>query len=193
MSAIPIRTKLRSHLPIIETALYYMSVTLEQLSERATTGDERTERYLVVRLAGQRYGIRQRQVQGLSAWSGMTAMPGMPRFVLGMLKQGKLSVPVIDLRHLFKLAAVPFGPDTAVVLVKSVSDTGHARVLGFMVDAILERRDIRPADVTQPRDLPEIARTKAVAGIATLDDSTLVLLDTDRLTNTGVLQTVDSL
>jgi len=170
-----------------------MSVTLEQLSERITTTGDRTDRYLVVRLGDQRYGLRQRQVQGIASWSGMTSVTGMPRYVPGVLQQGKATIPVIDMRHLFKFDTVPFGADTAVILVKSVSDSGQARALGLLVDAVLERRDISPADVTQPRDLAETAHTKAAIGVAATDAGPLILLDTDRLGSSGALQSVDGI
>lgn len=170
-----------------------MSVTLEKVSERITKSNDRTDRYLAFRLAGQLYGIRARQVQGLRAWSGMAAVPGMPRFVLGVLRDGGAQMPVIDLRHLFKIPPVPFGPSTVVALVRTASDTGQTHVIGLMFDAMAGRAEFGSDAVAQPRDLAEIARTRAASGIATLDGERVVLLDTDRLMSGGVLQTVESL
>jgi purine-binding chemotaxis protein CheW len=169
-----------------------MSVTLEELTEQISSRDSSTERYLTFTLGENNYGIRQKQVETVTAWSPIVPVPGMPRFVPGILNYDKIRIPVIDMRNLFKLTLVPFGPATAVIVVKTGMDGRRNRVVGLLVDAVTGHREIRNEDVTQPQNLAGMAKTNAASGMATLNDENIILLDTERLMrSSGALQAVD--
>jgi purine-binding chemotaxis protein CheW len=145
-----------------------------------------SQQYLTFKLAGEEYGVGILSVQEIRGWSGVTAMPNAPAWLLGLLDLRGVAVPVIDLRRRFALAPAEFGP-TTVIIVLRVSAGNEERTVGLLVDAISEVYDIESSAFRNLPDFGSSATSEMVNGLAHTDGKTVILLDAHRLATNAMV------
>lgn len=131
-------------------------------------------------LAGESYGVDILRVQEIRGWSPVTRIPMTPPHILGVLNLRGSIVPIVDLRARFGLEAAEFTPLT-VIIVLTVETAGVRREFGLVVDAVAEVVDLSADSL---RDSPNPGgkdKGELVAGLATVDDRMLILLNVDEI------------
>jgi purine-binding chemotaxis protein CheW len=101
-------------------------------------------------------------------------VPQAPEHVRGVTNLRGRILPVVELRSRLGLAPAVLTPKSRIVVTEA-----HGRILGLLVDAVLQVTRI-PADTVQPP--PEDIRTPEadwLAGVARRPDRLLILLDLD--------------
>jgi len=131
---------------------------------------------VVFKLANELYGVDIYRVQSIIPMPQITIVPGVPRFIEGIINLRGNLVPVIDLRTRFDLAPPEEGQKRVVVIV----ELDHVQV-GMIVDKVTEVRKIASAVVELPSPLLASVDTAYLQGIAKLDDQMIILLDLDRI------------
>lgn len=150
------------------------------------------DQYLTFKLADEEYGVDILRVQEIKGWSGVTPMPNMPSYILGVINLRGTVVPIVDLRTYFELESVPFNKTTVVIVIKVADEDGGERTMGLVVDAVSEVHNIARADLKPAPDFAGACRTDAIIGLAAHEDTMLIMLDIDQLMNNGVLKAVES-
>ena len=148
-----------------------------------------TDQFLTFILANEEYGVDILRVQEIKGWSRPTPIPNTPGYLKGVINLRGTIVPIIDLRERFGLERLEYGP-TTVVIVLRILGYERERIMGIVVDAVSEVYNIG-ADEMQ--DAPEIGAAldiEFIRGLATKDEKMIILLDIDRLLNSGELSTV---
>jgi purine-binding chemotaxis protein CheW len=139
------------------------------------------EPYILCELAGTAYAIPSHVVQRMEMVEHVTPVPNAPPFVDGVVFSRGRVVPAVNLRRRFGFERAPYDMKTRLIVVTSAE-----RVVGLIVDSAREFVTI-PADAIQPP--PEgLAGTsgKYLAGIVTLNDKVILLLDVaEVLSRTG--------
>lgn len=130
--------------------------------------------------AGEEYGIDILRIQEIKGWSGVTPVPRTPDYLLGVMNLRGIIVPVIDLRRRFELEPRPFDASTVVVVVRAESPEG-AKTVGIAVDGVSEVCNFSPEAVTPPPRTASGAEHAHVAGLATVEDRMVAILDIDAL------------
>jgi purine-binding chemotaxis protein CheW len=136
--------------------------------------------YLTFMLAGEEYGIDNLRVQGIQGWDKVTQIPNSPAYVLGVSNLRGSVVPIFDLRRCFALEPAQFAPTTVVVVLR-MRVAGQDRTVGLVVDAVSDVHSVTPADRRPAPDLGAASSTAFVAGLASLGDEMMILLDIDAL------------
>ncbi|MDA8436500.1 MAG: chemotaxis protein CheW [Actinomycetales bacterium] len=116
--------------------------------------------HVVVRLGGGRYGVCAQDVAEVIRMPRLTRVPGTPTWVCGVANWRGHVLPLIDLRPLLQVAAVPL-PSSARVVVLAVDDLEVglvAEAVAGLVD-VPDRLDATP--VTLAGDAADL-----VAGLA---------------------------
>jgi len=168
-----------------------MSTPQEQITENILQAEDGLDQYLSFMLADEEYGVDILRVQEIKGWDGVTPMPNMPDYILGVINLRGTVVPIIDLRKHFELESVPFDKTTVVIVVR-VSDEEHGeRTMGIVVDAVSEVHNISNTDLKPAPDFGGACSTESIKGLATQGDKMLILLDIDHLINNGVLQALE--
>lgn len=168
-----------------------MSVTQAQITETTLQAEDGLDQYLTFMLAAEEYGVDILRVQEIKGWDGVTPMPNMPDYILGVINLRGTVVPIVDLRKHFELESVPFDKTTVVIVVR-VSDAEHGeRTMGIVVDAVSEVHNIAKADLKPAPDFGGACNTESIKGLATQEDKMLIMLDIDHLMNDGVLQALE--
>lgn len=168
-----------------------MSATQLAINENELQDEDGLDQYLTFMLADEEYGVDILRVQEIKGWDGVTPMPNMPNYILGVINLRGTVVPIIDLRKLFQLDSVPFDKTTVVIVVRISSEDENERTMGIVVDAVSEVHNICSTEIKPSPDFGGACSTESIKGLATQDDRMLIMLDIDHLLNNGVLQVID--
>ena len=123
---------------------------------------------LTFALGAEVYGVDILRLKEIRGWSPVTRLPHSPPAVLGVLNLRGVVVPIIDLRVRFGMPAAEF--------------TAHGdQEFGIVVDKVMDVVDIAPDQVRPAPAAGGTSAAEAIAGIATVDERLLILLDAERL------------
>ncbi len=162
-----------------------------QISYQDGAVDDSTNsrQYLTFVLAGEEYGVDILKVREIRSWETPTLLPNTADYILGVINLRGTVVPIVDLRRRFSLECREFGKTTVVVVVR-VKVGDKERTVGLIVDAVSEVYSIRSESVRAAPDLGGAISTDYVTGLATVDEKMIILLDVDRLIDSGIMQNV---
>jgi purine-binding chemotaxis protein CheW len=135
---------------------------------------------LTFRLGTSTYGVDILRVKEIRGWSPVTRIPHSPPHVLGVLNLRGAIVPVVDLRLRFGMAEAGFSAMT-VIIVLSVQTPNGQRDCGVVVDSVSDVVDVQPGSVKPAPTLKAGQGHDFIAGIATIDEEMLILLNVDEL------------
>ena len=157
-------------------------------------GDSDGSQFLTFMLAGEEYGVDILRVQEIKGWDNATPIPNTPDYIRGVINLRGTIVPIIDLRRRFGLEPVEYGPVTVVIVLRVMSaNSDTSRVMGVVVDAVSDVYNVQDNDVKPAPDFGDVVDVAFVRGLATLEDSMVIILDIDRLLNSDALALMDSI
>jgi purine-binding chemotaxis protein CheW len=153
-----------------------MAHTLERTSAAAPVNvDPRAGKYLTFSLGKEEFGIHVLRVKEIMGVQDITAVPGTPAHLKGVLNlRGKI-IPVVDLRLKFAFPDAPFTQTTCIVVVQLDQGQEHA-LIGLIVDGVSEVLNLAGTDIEDPPDFGEGVETPFVLGIAKCKGSVKILL-----------------
>jgi purine-binding chemotaxis protein CheW len=131
-------------------------------------------------LGAETFGVQILRVKEIRGWSAVTPLPYSPHYVLGVLNLRGSIVPIIDLRRRFNLEAAEFSQKTVIIVLTLQTAKGR-RDVGMVVDRVADVVDIDVAAVKPPPMTHSILETGCIAGLATVQNDMLILLDVDQL------------
>ena len=127
-------------------------------------------------IGSEEFGVDILKVQEIIRVPEITRVPNCPEFVEGVINlRGKI-VPVVDLRHRFKLPSIKKDNNTRIIVVELAEKT-----VGFLVDQVKEVIRVETAIIEAPPDLVTSAERRDITGVAKLEDRLLILLDLDQI------------
>lgn len=154
--------------------------------------DTRSGKYLTFRLGKEEFGIQVRHVREIMGVQDITAVPGTPSHLKGVLNlRGKI-IPVVDLRLKFSFPEAPFTQTTCIIVVQ-VSQEGEQAMIGLIVDSVCEVLTIGGNDIEDAPDFGEGVDTPFVLGIAKLKGSVKILLKIEDVLTLKELRGIDML
>jgi purine-binding chemotaxis protein CheW len=137
--------------------------------------DPRAGKYLTFRLGKEEFGIHVMRVKEIMGVQDITAVPGTPAHLKGVLNlRGKI-IPVVDLRLKFAFPDAPFTQTTCIVVVQVVESGEHA-LIGLIVDGVCEVLNLAGTEIEDPPDFGEGVDTPFVLGIAKCKSGVKILL-----------------
>ncbi len=132
-------------------------------------------KYLTFFLGAEEYGASILSVQEIIGLLAITAVPGTPRWVRGVINlRGKI-IPVVDLRAKFGMTPVQPGERSCIVVVQA-----HGSEMGIIVDRVSEVVDLPSDAVESAPNLGAHVRTDYLLGIGKTNSRVRLLLDIDR-------------
>jgi purine-binding chemotaxis protein CheW len=143
-----------------------------QTVPEARQAEEQTVQYLCFWLGAQTYALPVGEVQEIRATGTWSTLPGSPPWVLGVMNLRGLVIPLFDLRVRFSIAA---GGETSAVPVLIVV-AAQGKLAGLVVDGVMDVTDI-PRSSLRPANSGANVEARCVSGVASLDDSVVIILD----------------
>ena len=168
-----------------------MNMADAQLPESTLQAEDGHDQYLTFMLATEEYGVDILSVQEIKGWDGVTPMPNMPEYILGVINLRGTVVPIVDLRKLFHLESIAFDKTTVVIVVRVTDEEQNDRIMGMVVDAVSEVHNIAKPDVKPAPDFGGAISVDSIKGLSTQNDRMLILLDIDHLLNKEVLESLE--
>jgi purine-binding chemotaxis protein CheW len=158
----------------------------------APVPETRAGKYLTFQLGKEEFGIQVRHVREIMGVQDITAVPGTPAHMKGVINlRGKI-IPVVDLRLKFKFDAIPFTEKTCIVVVQ-VAQEGNQAMIGLIVDGVSEVLTLGANDIEDAPDFGEGNETPFVLGIAKFKGTVKILLKIEEVLTLQELRGIESL
>jgi purine-binding chemotaxis protein CheW len=128
--------------------------------------------HVLCKIAEAEYALPADHVVQMESYAGATRVPGASQQVAGLVQIRGRVVPVLDLRVVFGLEAIPPTLNSRVVVMK------HAdRTVGLLVDSAREVLKIGAAEFMPPPPVVSRQTDELVTGVAHIGERMLMLLD----------------
>lgn len=155
-----------------------------------SSSQNQSESYIFFELAGTTYGLPASVVQQMEMVENITPVPNALPFVEGVVFSRGQVIPVLNLRLRFGFPKIPHDLRTRLIVIHT-----RARTLGLLVDTAREFVTVPSEAIQPPPDGLSDLSGKYLAGIATLGERVVLLLNPEDLIahpETGVPVLADS-
>ena len=128
-------------------------------------------------LGQEKYGLDILKVRELISFpEGLTRIPRMPDFIVGMFNLRGLVIPVMDLRKKFNMSDEE-RHEFSVIIIVDVENKN----IGLTVDAVSDVIFVKEDEMQDTSELAVNVDTKFIKGVAKTKDEMIILLDIDYL------------
>lgn len=138
------------------------------------------KKYLLIMVGNQHYVWEVSRVREINRLTEISAIPGMPPGMEGLISLRGSSLPVYDLRKILIGEKTTNGRDTCYVVLES----GTLGTIGIIVDKVFSVLEIAD-DKIEPRPVTWSAsdRVDVITGLVRLDQKMVLLLNIDQVLN----------
>jgi purine-binding chemotaxis protein CheW len=154
-------------------------------ASRAAAGDL-VDEYLTFTLGREEYGVDILKVQEIRGYDAVTRLPDAPEWIKGVINLRGAIIPVVDLRIKFHLGE-PVYDGFTVMIILNVS----GRVIGAVVDSVSDVTQLRPDQIRPAPELGQQVDSRYIAGMGSVDQRMLILLDIERMVKSREMALVD--
>ena len=128
-------------------------------------------------LGEEKYGLDILAVRELISYpEGLTQIPGMPDFIVGMFNLRGLVIPVMDLRKKFGMAFEELHEYSVIIIVQV-----EEKNIGLIVDSVADVIFVKEEDIQETSEMAVHVDTKFIKGVAKTKDEMVILMDIDYL------------
>jgi len=150
------------------------------------------DKYLTFALGDNKYGINILKASCIQEFGKSTPLPQAPDYILGIINLRGDMVPLIDLRRRFGMKLIKHTSANDVIVVRIASGEAETTV-GLVVDAVSEVNDVSEKECKPPPSFGNGLSTAYIKGVATVNESMLILLDVDLLMDPGGMKVIDAI
>ena len=133
------------------------------------------EQYLIFQVACEQYGLGILGIREIIEYGEITAVPMMPKCILGVMNLRGSVVPVIDLSARFGKGPSKPGRRACVVIVEAPAQSASA-LAGILVDSVSEVMDLGKGMVEPAPSFGAGIRTDFILGMGKKSDGKFVIL-----------------
>jgi len=141
---------------------------------------ERQLHLVTFELDGEAYAVPIAMVREVVRVADLTRVPNAPPHIRGVMNLRGRILPVVELRTRLGLAPLEPTPAARVVVAEV-----RGRLLGYLVDRVTQVARIGEGAVTAPPDEVVTGSGEAITGIARRGDRLLLLLELERVLDSG--------
>ena len=149
------------------------SEMIQSLNEKIDQeGGGATKQYVSFTVGDEQYGVDILAVREFKGWTDITTLPNQAEYVRGVLNLRGDVVPILDMRCKFQMGQTDA---TAMHVVIIVSVDG--KLTGLLVDSVSDILSVNDEDIKDVPDTGSVAGTEYLAGIMTINETMIALLD----------------
>ncbi len=148
-----------------------------------------TQQYVTFSLGEELFGVEVTRTREILSLTPVTKVPQTPDYLLGVINLRGQVVPVVDMRLKLGLPAGAETEDTCIIVVE-VQVEDESIVVGALADAVREVLEVRSDQIEPPPRLGTRLNTEFITGMGKFDDQFIILLNMDRIFNTGEIALV---
>lgn len=151
---------------------------IDEIDDEKNKIIEKGYRYLTFELDKEHYGVNIEYVIEIIGIQDITHLPGMPKYVKGLLNlRGKI-IPIIDAREKFGKEKKEYNDRTCVVVLEI-----NNIMVGLVVDTISDAITIKESEIEESPNIGKIKANKYIKQIAKVDNKVKLLIDCEKLIN----------
>ena len=140
-------------------------------------------------LGEEKYGLDILTVRELISYpEGLTQIPGMPDFIVGMFNLRGLVIPVMDLRIKFKMTTEELH-DYSVIIIVQVEEKN----IGLIVDSVADVIFVKEDDIQETTEMAVHVDTKFIKGVAKTKSEMVILMDIEHLLSKSQFESLKDL
>ncbi len=144
------------------------------------------QEFLTFSLGAEDYCIDILKVQEIRGYDTVTAIANTPDFIKGVINLRGYIVPIVDLRIKFRLTDVKYDAMTIVIIL----NLGQ-KMIGVVVDSVSDVVAVPHEDLKAAPKFGSTIDTEFIAGMATVDNRMLIVVDIEKLMSSDELQLID--
>ncbi|MGN0589076.1 MAG: chemotaxis protein CheW [Ruminiclostridium sp.] len=152
----------------------------EEMKKKAlnTKNDKESEvtKLMTFLIGKQVYGIEIPYVVEIIGVPHITAVPGVPDYIKGIINVRSKVVPVVSLRARFGKEEVPYNERTCTIIV-TIDDTQ----VGIIVDEVLDVLPVYQKNIAQSPEREGVNSNKFIKYLLELPDGIKLVLDVNKL------------
>jgi purine-binding chemotaxis protein CheW len=149
-----------------------------------TSNSSSTIPFIIFRLLGTQYAVRSDLVQQIEMVEQITPIPNARSFVDGLVFARGQVIPVVNLRARFGFERIPVDLKTRLMVVAS-----NGRTVGLLIDSAREFVLLTEDVIQPPPDGMSGISGEYIAGIATVGDQLVLIVDIGAILNFGDIAT----
>lgn len=143
---------------------------------------ENTNSYLTYKIGDNYFASNVSNIQAITEYTQPTRLPGMPDYVLGVVNQRGIVLPVIDTRIRFAIENKEI-TSASCILVSEVNSAKEQLFFGALVDAVSEVIEIPPGEIKSPPAIGKTKQNNIITGIYNLNNDIIMIVDIEKLTD----------
>jgi len=150
------------------------------LSEKIIVGGTRAGKYVILKLAGERYGIPVLDVREIIRMTDIRPMPMMPNYIKGVINLRGNVIPIVDLRLKLSMESVAYTDRMCIIIVDVAGHAGSTKV-GIITDTVIEVSDIKESVIVDTPSFGNQVNTSYIIGMAKMTEGVTTLLDIEKV------------
>jgi purine-binding chemotaxis protein CheW len=151
-----------------------------KLTEKIGVGTSREGKYIIFKLAEERYGVPVLDVREIIRMADIRPMPMMPDYVKGVINLRGKVIPIVDLRLKLAMEPVAYTDRMCIIVVDVASHAGSTRI-GITTDAVMEVADIKESIIVDTPSFGNKVDTSYIIGMAKMTEGVTTLLDIEKV------------
>ena len=157
----------------------------------SVAGITETTQYLTFKLGEEIFAVDVAKVREILDVSTITKVPQTPDFMRGVINLRGSVVPVVDMRLKFGMTATERTVNSCIIVMEIALDE-EVTVLGSLADSVQEVLELEPDQLEPAPRIGTKLRTDFIKGMGKYNDQFIMILDIDKIFNSGELgQLVD--
>ena len=156
------------------------TATIEPLNKRAGS---KGGKYLTFALGHEEYGLEIQKVREIIGYVDITAVPGVPSHIKGVINLRGQVISVIDLRERFDMPAAEQTDQTCIIVVE-IKNEGRKLSTGIIVDSVTEVLSIANENIEPSPEFGLGVEMDFILGIGKIGSRVKILLDIDEVLGT---------
>ena len=161
----------------------------QKAMEDAKKDPQNTEitKVLTFYIGEQVYGIEIPDVIEIIEVPPITAVPGVPSYIKGIINVRSKIVPVVNIRSRFGKEEIPFNDRTCIIIVSTgdvsvgLIDTSPDVSVGLIVDSVADVIPVTEQHISKTPELTGVNSNKFIKSILEMNDGIKLVLDVSKL------------
>ena len=151
----------------------------QKAMEDAKKDPQNTEitKVLTFYIGEQVYGIEIPDVIEIIEVPPITAVPGVPSYIKGIINVRSNIVPVVNIRSRFGKEEIPFNDRTCIIIVSTGDDVS----VGLIVDSVADVIPVTEQHISKTPELTGVNSNKFIKSILEMNDGIKLVLDVSKL------------
>lgn len=151
----------------------------QKAMEDAKKDPQNTEitKVLTFYIGEQVYGFEIPDVIEIIEVPPITAVPGVPSYIKGIINVRSKIVPVVNIRSRFGKEEIPFNDRTCIIIVSTGDDVS----VGLIVDSVADVIPVTEQHISKTPELTGVNSNKFIKSILEMNDGIKLVLDVSKL------------